>query len=150
MYPFMDGHHMFPIYGTLIIVIIYQSYLIWRKNNNAFIFLRNVVFISYWFFFKLIGSVHLCYALRTCSTKSSYSTFKSSLVSRSFIISSRLLVCNISIDTYVSFSPITLFSFRHVYTSNPCSFTTRSMLFSWHIFFGLQVTQRWIYNRLNY
>jgi hypothetical protein len=29
----MDGHHMFPVYGTLIIGIIYRSYLISRKTT---------------------------------------------------------------------------------------------------------------------
>ena len=26
-HPFMDGHHMFSIYGTLIIVIVHRSYI---------------------------------------------------------------------------------------------------------------------------
>ena len=34
-HPFMDGHLMFPIYGTLIIVIIYQISLIsYMKKTN--------------------------------------------------------------------------------------------------------------------
>ena len=35
MHPFMDGHHMFSIYGTLIIVMKYQLDIIsYRKINN--------------------------------------------------------------------------------------------------------------------
>ena len=33
-HPLMDGHRMFSIYGTLIIAIIYWSYLIWRKTRE--------------------------------------------------------------------------------------------------------------------
>jgi hypothetical protein len=40
-HPFMDGHLMFPIYGTLIIVIIYRISLIshMKKNQHIFQFL---------------------------------------------------------------------------------------------------------------